>query len=96
MKKLLAFFVSLALFIPLCGALSANAEPYPGVILSSGHGRYYDHRRDRPMPPPRPDYRGPRHHFRGPPPPPPPRYRPYHDPRYWHHRPQPRYYRYWR
>ncbi len=42
MRKLIVLLLSLAMTVPLCGALSAKADVYPVIIIDNGHHHHYD------------------------------------------------------
>ncbi|MCT6825474.1 hypothetical protein [Bartonella apis] len=79
MRKLIVILLSLAMTVPLCGALSAKADVYPVIIVEDGHHHYdrYHHR----YPPHRRHFEH-RHFYPAPPPPP-----PHYGPRPWHPHP---------
>ena len=79
MRKLIVILLSLAMTVPLCGALSAQADVYPVIIVEDGHHHYdrYHHR----YPPHRRHFEH-RHFYPAPPPPP-----PHYGPRPWHPHP---------
>lgn len=73
MRKLIVVLLSLAMTVPLFGALSAKADVYPVIIVEDGHHHYdryhhhypphrrhFEHRHFYPAPPPPPPHYGPR------------------------------------
>ncbi|AQT43243.1 hypothetical protein BBC0178_017920 [Bartonella apihabitans] len=85
MRKLIVLLLSLAMTVPLFGALSAKADVYPVIIIDNGHRHHYD--RYHHHYPPHRRYFEHRHFYPAPPPPPPPYYGPHYGPRPWHPHP---------